>query len=136
MSSCSKNEPNTDLNNEDKYVNPNVLGIWKLIEVQVDYSSNETFGQYETVDSERTIEFFENGTFITNGTSRHMSITIGDDNGGEFNSTNGTLDPYDDCYFDEWGAKIKFRIEDSLLIIGNTSCVEGCGKKFEKLTLE
>jgi hypothetical protein len=123
LSSCSKQE--------DIYINSEVLGKWKLIEINDDPGDGS--GTFEPVDSDRIIEFLKNSTYITNGSSCWLSTVTGENSTGKFNSTLSILDPDENCAFEDF-AEIYFEIKDSFLILSGFGCLEGGYRKFERVT--
>ena len=128
-------------NDNDKHisVNPELIGKWKLIETFEDPGDGS--GVYESIDSEKTIEFFNNGTFTISGPLCGLSTTIGQNTTGNINYSSeilindNSLNSNEECEHNT-SSKYGFHIENSDLIIYWTACVEGCALKYQKLTVE
>lgn len=121
LNSCStKVEEDVDLE---------IAGKWKLVANLVDPGDGS--GEFEAVDSNRIIEFFETGTYRINGPSCTPALETGEATTGIFNSTEETLLPNKDCGYEEF--KLIYEFRDSNLIIW-WPCIEGCGQKFEKIS--
>ena len=139
VSSCSND------NDEQIDVNPELIGKWRLIETLND--PGDESGVYESIVSEKTIEFSADGTFIINGPLCELSTLIGEDITGRINSSQNSSDNIlisnEECEFDkrfnttyEFNTEYGFRIENSNLIIYWTACVEACRQKYQKLQIE
>ena len=113
---CSKKEKDeTQLVNE-----------WRLIEVLADPGDGS--GQYEPVNSDKSIQFFSDGTVQSN-----QSLCGFDPNyagTGIYDTTEGVIIP-DDC-FDPL-LRISFRLEGANLILHHP-CIEECGEKYVRVS--
>lgn len=114
-----------------------LLGKWKLIEQYTD--AGDGSGDFNPITSNRTVEFFSDGTIIANGILCYMSTEVGENNSGVFKliSSNEADTNYDgeikpnDCDFSE--TKIYFDISSDNKLVLWYLCIEGCGQKFEKI---
>lgn len=123
MTSCSKNDNLIPIEHE-------VLGKWKLIETFEDPGDGS--GTFEAVTSNQTIEFFNNRQFHTNGSMCYLGIEGNSNSKGHFNTTENAIYFDGGCdFYNE--PEVIFSIENSYLIIGWKSCVEGCYNKYAKL---
>lgn len=114
-----------------------LFGKWKLIEQYTDPGDGS--GDFSSISSNRTVEFFSNGTIVANGILCYMSSEVGENNSGTFKliSSNETDTNHDgeilpnDCEFSE--TKIYFDINSNNKLVLWYQCIEGCGQKFEKI---
>jgi len=77
FSSCSEDEE------------PQLVSKWKLIATLMDPGDGS--GQFEPVDSEKTIELFEDGTYSSNSTLCHMNSEVGAPTTGTYSTTDSTF---------------------------------------------
>ncbi len=117
---------------DNKIENENLLGKWKLIEQYSDPGDGS--GSFNSIESDREIEFFSNGTVTINGILCYMSLEVDNQSYGTFNETvsedfDGEILP-EGC--DNEGRKIYYQLDDSNLILWYL-CIEGCGQKFVKV---
>jgi hypothetical protein len=123
----------------DKDVNksseiPKLEGPWKLVEQLVDPGDGS--GEFAPVTSNKTIEFFQNGTYMVNGSLCTIDADTGPVTTGtyvvgeELNdfSFENYLDP-ENCDFE--GYKVHIVLDSSFLIL-SYPCIEGCAQKFIK----
>ena len=119
---CSNNDDSVDL-----------FGKWKLVEQLADPGDGS--GVFITVNSNRTIEFFDDFTVVSNGALCIMSSETSSESTGTFFSTEesssigGTILP-DDCEFSN--AQIIYKVENNKLIL-SFLCIEACQQKFVKI---
>ncbi|MDO5977610.1 hypothetical protein [Flavivirga spongiicola] len=123
----------TSDDSKPKEENSKLLGKWKIIEQLMDPGDGS--GTFTSIDSNRIIEFFSNGTITVNGILCYASIEEGTSNSGTYSATTGNdidgeIIP-SDC--SSGGTKVFYKIEGSNLILWY-QCIEPCGQKFEKLT--
>lgn len=110
-----------------------LFGKWKIIEQLMDPGDGS--GVFQSITSDRTVEFFSNGTVTANGVLCYITTEVGTNSIGTFINTSdndfsdGEITP-SDCSFD--GLKVYYKIEGSNLILWY-QCIEGCGQKFEKI---
>ncbi|GAA3599390.1 hypothetical protein Q4Q39_18795 [Flavivirga amylovorans] len=112
-----------------------LLGKWKLIEQLSDPGDGS--GVFNSIDSNRTIEFFSNGTVTINGILCFMSSQVGDESSGTYSAVSGSdfsdgeIIP-NDCDSNFVEPKVFYKIEGANLILWYL-CIEPCGQKFIKL---
>lgn len=116
--SCSKD--NTDSETD-------LIGEWKLIEVNSDPGDGS--GTFQSVESDKVVVFFKNGTVASNGTICHISIESNDPTSGTYSLTDSTISS-PDCVQTEF--EISFELINSKLIL-RYPCIEGCQEKFAKI---
>ena len=110
-----------------------LLGKWKIIERLVDPGDGS--GTFQSIDSERTIEFFNNATVTVNGVMCYMATEVSSHTTGTYVSifgsdfNDGEITP-PDCNYD--GAKVWYKISGANLILWY-QCIEGCGEKYIKV---
>ena len=126
----------TSDDSKPKEENSELLGKWKLIEQLADPGDGS--GTFQSIDSDRVIEFFSNGTVTANGILCYMSSEVGTENSGTYKSvettsfSDGEITP-NSCDLNFVDPKVFYKIEGSNLILWY-QCIEGCGQKFAKLT--
>ena len=123
---CSSDDDKSIIENKE------LLGKWKGIELLADPGDGS--GTFQPVAYNRTIEFFNDGKVIANGTLCFMSSESTPSSGtftliSESEFSEGEIIP-NDCNSDFY--KISFKIEDSNLVLWYP-CIKGCGEKFEKV---
>lgn len=127
LGGCSSNDNGKPRENEI------LLGQWKLVEQLMDPGDGS--GTFKPVTSNRTFEFFNDGSVTVNGDMCYITTEINDETTGTFIETHesdwhdGEITP-PDCSFE--GAKIYYQIEGENLILWY-QCIEGCGQKFVKI---
>ncbi|PLX11021.1 MAG: hypothetical protein C0598_09180 [Marinilabiliales bacterium] len=112
-SSCKKDE------------NSNVLSKWKLIEQYSDPGDGS--GDFNPVESDRTIEFMDNGIAVSNGSLCNMTL---DANGTYSAIYNDSLIVTNDCDMENF--TLHYQINSNVLIIW-FPCIEGCAQKYAKI---
>lgn len=104
-----------------------LTGTWKLIETLADPGNGS--GIYEVVESDKTIEFHEDGTVTSNGSLCDMSIESGTPSSGTYSISDSTISSHD-CIDSE--LNINFESDGTFLII-HYPCIESCRAKFIKV---
>ncbi|MFC4094414.1 hypothetical protein [Euzebyella saccharophila] len=127
--SCSDNDD--EINPE----NPGLIGTWLLVEQYTDPGDGS--GEYQKVDSEKSIEFLEDGIFKSNGELCDLNSDAGANTSGayvmndtiisQFSSENYLLP--DGCTTEDF--KIFYHLEEGSLVL-SYPCIEGCGQKYLK----
>jgi len=113
LSSCNKSNDN---------INSGLVGQYKLIEVLADPGDGS--GIFQSVSSDKKIEFHSDETVTSNGELCNMGI--------ESNSaTNGTYSLVDSTINSTNCNNLKFELKGNELII-NYPCIEPCRAKFIK----
>lgn len=117
--------------------NTSLIGKWKLIEQYFDPGDGS--GDFQTVESQRIIEFFNDETVKINGDFCFMSSEIGDVETGVFTVTS---DEASDTTFDgeitpdtcgSGNVKVFFNLQANGSLVLWFSCIEGCAQKFKKI---
>ena len=114
-----------------------LIGKWKLIEQLADPGDGS--GTFQSINSNRTIEFFKNGTVEVNGGLCFMSSEVGDIETGTFMiiSDNTADTTYDGEIIPNTcssrSARVYFDLPESVNLILWYQCLEGCGQKFTKI---
>ncbi len=103
-----------------------IIGKWQLIEVYSDPGDGS--GEFNPVDSDKTIAFNKNGQFVSNGIMCHMSIEPTETSTGTYSLVKYTLTP-DNC---EYSVELPYEVIGNELIISHF-CIEGCGEKYKKV---
>jgi hypothetical protein len=114
-----------------------IIGKWKLIEQLSDPGDGS--GTFQPINSNRIIEFFNDGTVRVNGVLCFMSSQVGKEESGTFRLI---TDPNNDTQNDgeitpntcsSRSAKVYFDLPVSGNLILWYLCIEPCGQKFEKI---
>lgn len=114
---------------------PELVGVWRLVEQYADPGDGS--GDFRKVDSDKTIEFFDDGIFSSNGNLCGLDITSGDlvygtyvikDSLNSF-SVNNYLTPEDCNILQDY--KVFVHMEGQSLIL-SYPCIEGCAQKYRK----
>lgn len=130
--SCSKD------NDDQNFTTPNLIGKWKLIETFEDPGDGS--GIYKSIDSEKTIEFFNNGTFTINGPLCGLSTSVGENITGKVGnssySENKILISNEECDPNNPTVEYGIVFKNSDLIIYYSACIEGCSHKYKKINAE
>lgn len=113
FSSCKKNETTT------------VVNKWKLIEQYSDPGDGS--GDFNPVESNKTIEFLDNATVVSNGSLCYMSYETDGQSTATYNDS--TIIPKN-CDFEEFS--IAYEIQGNNLIL-YFLCIEGCAQKYQKI---
>lgn len=121
MGSCS----------EEPDVSPDwIFGKWQLIESLI---SPGSIGKFKKVDSDNTIEFFEDSTFATNSPFCFTN-TNHDQYTGTFDIEKMVILPTDcQTYNDSSMVELHYDFDSYNLIIYFSGCVEPCAGKYKKM---
>jgi hypothetical protein len=119
--SCSNDEDNQANNNTE------LTGNWKLIEVYMDPGDGS--GDFQAVNSEKTLTFLADGSISSNGNLCHMANTTNIASSGTYSLANGTI-TIPSC--DDTTYSTSFEIIGTNVIL-SYSCIEGCREKYEKI---
>jgi hypothetical protein len=106
-----------------------LIGKWKLIEVLADPGDGS--GVFKPVDSNKTLEFFEDGFVRSNGSLCTFNIIADQESQGIYNTEDSSIIP-DNCNSNFIELKINFKIEGSRLIL-NYFCIEACSEKYKRI---
>jgi hypothetical protein len=112
ISSCSEDEE------------PQLVSKWKLIEILADPGDGS--GQFESVESEKTIEFFEDGTYGSNSSLCYMGPEVGTGTTGTYSTADSTISPY--CGIAP--TVLHFEMVGADLVV-SYPCIEPCREKYE-----
>lgn len=103
-----------------------LVGNWIQIEILADPGNGS--GVFRPVESNKTIEFFEDGIISSNGSLCDLTIEAENNSSGTYSIIDKTIIPID-C--PDNPMKIRFDLDGSNLII-SYPCIEGCMAKFIK----
>lgn len=117
--SCSKNEEKTN--------KAEIVGRWGLKAVLSDPGDGS--GTFQEIDSDKIIEFFDDGRIKSNGTLCDMSPLTGFPTEGTYSLSDSTISS---SACQNLPMKLTFQISGSYMII-NYPCIEPCRAKFVKL---
>ncbi|NNF19952.1 MAG: hypothetical protein HKN61_09245 [Flavobacteriaceae bacterium] len=112
---------------DEIYTSDDIIGAWQLRAVLADPGDGS--GEYEPVRSNKTIEFFEDGTFVSNVSFCGGSQESGEGFSGTYDPETGSIVPQG-CAFP--GSGIRYSFEGKNLII-HLPCIEPCGEKYKKI---
>lgn len=113
FNSCKKNQ------------DPELVSKWKLIEQLMDPGDGS--GVFTPVISNKTIEFFEDGTITSNSILCQMSSESGTSSSGMYSESELSI-TLDNCGISSF--VIYYEIDGSILIL-NYPCFEACKEKYE-----
>ena len=119
MINCSDDDPRPE--------DVSLVGEWKLREILMDPGDGS--GEFQKVDSDKIIEFFENGNVESNGNLCNGGITTGRPSSGIYKVPDSILE-LDNC--EREFRMTRFRLEDGDLIL-SYPCIEPCEEKYIKL---
>lgn len=105
-----------------------LLGTWQLTEVLADPGDGS--GRYQPVTSDRTLEFFANGTYRSNENICPTGISTATTSQGTVNLTDSTL-TVEGCRFNDADMKLGFEVDEGTLYL-LLPCIEPCGQKYVK----
>jgi hypothetical protein len=108
----------------DKNADPELVSSWKLIENLADPGGGS--GTFQTVESEKVINFYNDGTVSSNGSLCDMSINSDNPTSGTYSSSELTFSS-SDCNNTEH--EYSYEINGSFLIV-NYPCFEPCRSKY------
>ena len=112
-------------NNENEV--PELVSKWALIEILADPGDGS--GQFQPVSSDKTVEFFEDGTVTSNGSICIMGTETGSGSTGTYSQADMTID-VDNCT----GGHVPLSYEmDGAYLILNYACIEPCREKYESV---
>ena len=126
--SCSKDDPQ-QIESEPE---GGLVGKWQLFEVLVDPGDGS--GVFQSVSSDRTIEFFDDGSFVS---SYSLCLTDADsdqETTGRYDPDKSVLEPAE-CDFPGSNAtfEVPYQFKDSHLVVGFPPCIEPCAQKLKKV---
>jgi len=121
----------TSCNNDDDTptISVGIVGTWQLRAVYLDPGDGS--GTFQTVNSDREFEFFQNGTLVSNYSLCSMSGQTVSNN----NNTGTYIEATGEINTPNCGDNIAIRnyqLIDNELII-NYFCIEACQEKYEKI---
>lgn len=108
-----------------KQKDPQLISEWRLIEVLADPGDGS--GTFQPVISDKTIEFFSDGTVTSNGNLCTMSSPSGTGSSGSYDETEMTVTP-DNCGVAAF--VILYELSGENLIL-SYPCIEACREKYE-----
>lgn len=125
----------TDNDDEIDTAQPELMGTWLLVEQNVDPGDGS--GEFQKVDSEKSIEFLEEGIFKSNGTFCDMNVESTETSSGTYVINDSIVSQFspenylmpEGCDTEEY--KVSLYIEESALIL-SYPCIEGCAQKYRK----
>lgn len=114
--------------------NPELGGTWLLVQQYSDPGDGS--GDFEKVDSKKTIQFLGDGKFRSKGKLCYLDIASGPETSGKY-IINDTLTKYSpENYFLPQGCdyvdyKVYIHLDGSSLVL-SYPCTEGCLQKYRK----
>lgn len=128
MISCSKSEKAELILSEPAptvEVDPTVIeGKWKLVETYSDPGDGS--GNFAPVNSNKTFEFFKNGTLVSNGEICSLTTTTQNPSTTNYSVRCKTIICPNNFH-------MSFSLENGELLV-HFPCIEGCTFKFEKIS--
>ncbi|MFM1876136.1 MAG: hypothetical protein RL266_1873 [Bacteroidota bacterium] len=107
---------------------PQLIGQWHLIEQLADPGDGS--GTFQPVVSDKMIEFFEDGSLVSNGSLCTMAAQAGNGSTGTYSTTDSTIS-VDNCGFAP-PYPMTFELQGGFLIL-NYPCIEPCREKYEQV---
>ncbi len=117
--SCSDNDDNETT----------IIGTWKLSAQLLDPGDGS--GTYQTISSNRTITFYDNGTYSSNGSFCTINAGSFENTTGNYSYTDSEKSLTPNCTYTV--DKLNIKIENGELVMTNFSCDESCAQKYVKL---
>lgn len=102
---------------------PGIVNTWKLVAQLLDPGDGS--GQFQDVESNKTIRFYDDSTFTSNGFMCQMSTAADTSTSGTYDPTEMTITPY--CGFAPYS--LSYSIEGDYLIVQHF-CIEPCKEKY------
>lgn len=109
-----------------KNSNDELVGTWELIEIFSDPGDGS--GSYNSVESDKTITFKNNGKLISNGSLCEVSKVSDGKTTGRYSEANSTFTS-SDCLDPDYEYTF---VRDGNILIITYPCIEGCGAKYQK----
>ncbi|MGJ8592455.1 MAG: lipocalin family protein [Aquaticitalea sp.] len=106
---------------------PEVVGTWKLVGVYLDPGDGS--GDFETVDSQKTVQFMTDGTVTSNGSLCVSSAETDNPMSGTYSLEESTITSLE-C--NDTTIPVTFELVNSQLIIHYT-CIEPCKEKYDRI---
>lgn len=128
MSSCSSDDskPTDEIE---------LIGKWKLIEQYSDPGDGS--GDFQSIESNRVIEFLKDGTVEINGQLCFMASEVGDIETGDYLLITDSDTQYDGEIIPNICSSRSAKVYFDLPVSGNLilwyQCIEGCAQKFSKI---
>ena len=129
ISSCSSDD--------SKSAEEGIVGKWKLMEQYSDPGDGS--GDFQTINSNRVIQFLSDGTIEINGSLCFMASDVGDVETGTYviTSSNEADTTFDGEIIPNTcssrSARVYFDLPKSGKLVLWYPCIEGCAQKFSKI---
>lgn len=105
--------------------NTTIVNKWKLIEQYSDPGDGS--GDFNPVESNKTIEFLDNGTVVSNGSLCIMSYDVDGQTTATYNDSTIITN---NCDYENF--TIYYQLKDNNLILWYP-CIEGCAQKYQQI---
>lgn len=106
----------------------NIVGTWKLTQVLADPGDGS--GVFSDIDSDKTITFFSDDTFLSNGNLCFFDSITPEATEGAFSIEYENITPYNCETFHL--IDLNYKIENGTLIV-YFHCIEACAEKYTKI---
>ncbi len=113
--------------NDDTPGPEKLIGTWLLIEQYSDPGDGS--GDFTSVNSQKTIEFLNDGAIASNGSLCSMNIVSDVETLGNYDTSENSISP-SNCSSSNY--VLSYSINGSNLIV-NYPCIEACSQKFKKI---
>lgn len=110
LSACKEGDKN----------NFEIVSHWKLVEVLADPGDGS--GEFEPVESEKIVVFYEDGRIVSNGNLCNLSTESEESTEGEYSEATGIIS-ISDC------REIIYEIDGSVMTL-TYQCIEGCQARY------
>lgn len=108
-------------------IDNDVVGTWRLIATYADPGDGS--GDFQVVESNKSIQFLNNGAFVSNANLCVIFSDIGEASAGVYSEEDATL-TVSGC--DMSPVTATYEINESGLIV-SYFCIEGCREKYVKI---
>ena len=103
-----------------------IIGQWELIEQLIDPGDGS--GTFNSVNSDKTMEFFSDSSYVSNGPTCTITAQSGQTSGGTYNTADKKIFP-DNCT--TINGAISYELNGDELIL-HYICIEPCSQKFSR----
>ena len=127
--SCSQDESSQQIESDPE---GGLEGKWQLFEILMDPGDGS--GVFQVVSSDRTIEFFSDGSFVSNYSLCLTDSYSDQETTGTYDQNKSILVPAQ-CAFPGSDAKfeIPYYFKESNLVVGFPPCIEPCAQKLKRV---
>ena len=107
-----------------------IVGLWELNAVLADPGDGS--GVFQAVDSDRTITFYETGTFLSSGELCSLNPQSSNESRGTYDTAMMVLIP-NECMINDTQISLTYNLTNQEELIVNLLCIEPCALKYHKV---